>query len=274
VAASRPARQARSHASPSTPPPPRTRTSGRSIRRHCGRRRASADTSVRDNVRAYDGVRHRRGRPAREGAAGGREPVAARPRRALGRLRSHALAGRARRDQPHAPGRGADRGGLQLRLSQLLRLDEQDTVTIVRPGERRGRGRGRARYEVLTPPLPGQRAEVSRHTLAPGAATGGPGDPPMHEPGARETAIVESGALRLLIDGAVHALAAGDLRSRSTPTCRTTSRTTERRRRSCWPSCPRDCVAHERHHPCSTRSGPPTRWRRVSSTSTCTWCTR
>ena len=32
--------------------------------------------------------------------------------------------------------------------------------------------------------------------LAPGAATGGPGDPPMHEPGSRETALVESGARR------------------------------------------------------------------------------
>jgi transcriptional regulator with XRE-family HTH domain len=100
--------------------------------------------------------------------------------------------------------------GLQLRLSQLLRLDEQDTVTIVRPGERRAGGAGGHRYEVLTPPLPGQRAEVSRHTLAPGAATGGPGDPPMHEPGARETTVVETGELRLLIDGAEHALAAGD----------------------------------------------------------------
>ena len=100
--------------------------------------------------------------------------------------------------------------GLQLRLSQLLRLDEQDTVTIVRPGERRAGGTNGHRYEVLTPPLPGQRAEVSRHTLAPGAATGGPGDPPMHEPGARETTVVEAGELRLLIDGAEHALAAGD----------------------------------------------------------------
>ena len=63
---------------------------------------------------------------------------------------------------------------------------------------------------MLTPPLPGQRAEVSRHTLAPGAATGGPGDPPIHEPGARETTVVEAGALKLLIDGAEHALAAGD----------------------------------------------------------------
>ena len=100
--------------------------------------------------------------------------------------------------------------GLQLKLSQLLRLDEQDTVTIVRPDERRAGGAGGHRYEVLTPPLPGQRAEVSRHTLAPGAATGGPGDPPMHEPGARETTVVEAGHLKLLIDGAEHALAAGD----------------------------------------------------------------
>ena len=97
-------------------------------------------------------------------------------------------------------------GGLQLRLSQLLRLDEDGAVTIVRTGERRAGGVGGHRYEVLTPPLPGQRAEVSRHVLAPGASTGGPGDPPMHEPGARETAVVERGALELLIDGAVHAL--------------------------------------------------------------------
>src|SRR5690349_12338210 len=85
--------------------------------------------------------------------------------------------------------------GLDLRLSQLLRLDEDGAVTIVRAGERR---QGPAnvdghRYEVLTAPLPGQRAELSRHVLAPGAATGGPGDPPMHEPGSRETALVERG---------------------------------------------------------------------------------
>jgi transcriptional regulator with XRE-family HTH domain len=100
--------------------------------------------------------------------------------------------------------------GLQLRLSQLLRLDEDGAVSIVHRGERRAGGAGGHRYEVLTPPLPGQRAEVSRHALAPRAATGGPGDPPMHEPGARETAIVERGALRLLIDGAEHELGTGD----------------------------------------------------------------
>jgi transcriptional regulator with XRE-family HTH domain len=102
--------------------------------------------------------------------------------------------------------------GLELRLSQLLRLDEGGAVTVVRRAERRqgpARGRGH-RYEILTPPLPGQRAELSRHTLASGAVTGGAGDPPMHEPGSRETALVESGTVTLHCDEAVHALAAGD----------------------------------------------------------------
>jgi transcriptional regulator with XRE-family HTH domain len=102
--------------------------------------------------------------------------------------------------------------GLDLRLSQLLRLDEDGAVTIVRATERRqgpAHVRGH-RYEVLTAPLPGQRAELSRHVLAPGAATGGPGDPPMHEPGSRETTLVESGRVVLHCDGAAHELAQGD----------------------------------------------------------------
>ena len=52
----------------------------------------------------------------------------------------------------------------------------------MRRGERRRGGADGHAYEMLTPPLPGQRAEVTRHTLAPGAVTGGAGDPPMHEP--------------------------------------------------------------------------------------------
>jgi transcriptional regulator with XRE-family HTH domain len=102
--------------------------------------------------------------------------------------------------------------GLELRLSQLLRLDEDGAISVVRRGERR-KGPTRARghsYEILTPPLPGQRAELSRHKLAPGAQTGGPGDPPMHEPGSRETALVETGALVLQCDGQRHELSAGD----------------------------------------------------------------
>jgi transcriptional regulator with XRE-family HTH domain len=101
--------------------------------------------------------------------------------------------------------------GLQLRLSQLLRLDENGaSVSIVPAGHGRTGGAGGHRYEVLTPPLPGLRAEVSRHVLAPGAVTGGAGDPPMHEPGARETTLVQAGSPRLVIDGEPYSLAAGD----------------------------------------------------------------
>ena len=100
--------------------------------------------------------------------------------------------------------------GLELRLSQLLRLDEDGAVTVVRKGERRKGGRSGHRYEILTAPLPGQRAELSRHTLASGAVTGGQGDPPMHEPGSRETALVESGRVVLLCDGSSQELDAGD----------------------------------------------------------------
>jgi XRE family transcriptional regulator, regulator of sulfur utilization len=103
--------------------------------------------------------------------------------------------------------------GLDLRLSQLLRLDEGGgAVAIVRAQERRkgpGGTKGH-RYELLTPPLPGLRAELSRHELVPGARTGGAGDPPMHEPGSRETAVVERGAVVLVCDGERHDLAEGD----------------------------------------------------------------
>jgi len=102
--------------------------------------------------------------------------------------------------------------GLELRLSGLLRLDESGSVTIVRCGERRVEGNPRRGHhaEVLTPPIPGQRAELSLHTLAPGAVTGGSDDPPMHEPGSRETALVEAGEVVLLCDGRPYPLAAGD----------------------------------------------------------------
>jgi transcriptional regulator with XRE-family HTH domain len=102
--------------------------------------------------------------------------------------------------------------GLELRLSQLLRLDESGAVTIVRAADRRAGGSSKAghSYEILSPPQPGLRAELSRHRLAPGAATGTAEDPPMHEPGARETATVESGEVLLVCDGERHALASGD----------------------------------------------------------------
>ena len=102
--------------------------------------------------------------------------------------------------------------GLELTLSQLLRLDEGNGITVVRADDRLRGGPGRRghSYGVLTPPLPGQRAEVAEHTLAPGAATGGPDDPPMHEPGSRETAVVTAGRLSLVCDGVAHELDEGD----------------------------------------------------------------
>jgi mannose-6-phosphate isomerase-like protein (cupin superfamily) len=102
--------------------------------------------------------------------------------------------------------------GLDLRLSQLLRLDEEGAVAVVRATDRRQgpRPHGGHSYEVLTPPLPGQRAELSLHRLAPGAVTGGPGDPPMHEPGSRETALVQNGRVILHCEGQRHELLEGD----------------------------------------------------------------
>ena len=101
-------------------------------------------------------------------------------------------------------------GGLELSLSQLLRLDESGHVVVIRDGEGRSRTRGGHRVDELTPALPGQRADVSLHTLDPGAATGGAGDPPIHEPGSRETVYVHTGSVVLAIDGDEHDLGAGD----------------------------------------------------------------
>lgn len=100
--------------------------------------------------------------------------------------------------------------GLELTLSQLLRLDETAHAVISREGERRSNQRDGHRFEELTPPLPGQRADVSLHTLKPGASTGGPGDPPIHEPGSRETAVVLEGRLTLVLEEGRHELEAGD----------------------------------------------------------------
>jgi transcriptional regulator with XRE-family HTH domain len=109
----------------------------------------------------------------------------------------------------HTAGRIA--AGLELTLSQLLRLDEGGSVLIVRAGEARsGPARQGHAYQVLTPPLPGLRAELSRHVLDAGAATGGPDDPPMHEPGSREVAHVRDGEIELVVDGERHRLGPGD----------------------------------------------------------------
>ena len=105
--------------------------------------------------------------------------------------------------------------GLDLRLSQLLRLDEGGSVTVVRASERQRGGNKRRghSFEVLTSSQPGQRAELSRHILAPGGATGAPdgeGGDPLHEAGSRETALVERGSVVLVCDGQRYELGEGD----------------------------------------------------------------
>lgn len=100
--------------------------------------------------------------------------------------------------------------GLELTLSQLLRLDESSHVVVIRAAERRRSRRGGHRVEQLTPPLPGQRADVSLHRLDPGAVTGGADDPPMHEPGSRETIFIGSGSAVLALEGERHELREGD----------------------------------------------------------------
>ncbi len=100
--------------------------------------------------------------------------------------------------------------GLELTLSQLLRLDEGRNVVVIRESERRGARRPGHGVEELTPPLPGQRADVSMHLLAAGSTTGGRDNPPMHEPGSRETAVVLEGELSLFVDGTRYELESGD----------------------------------------------------------------
>ena len=103
--------------------------------------------------------------------------------------------------------------GLELRLSQLLRLDEAGTVTH-RPRRRappRRLARAPATASRSSPrrcpaSAPSSAATCSRPARRPAA----PGDPPMHEPGSREIALVEDGAVVLDIDGERHELAAGD----------------------------------------------------------------
>lgn len=100
--------------------------------------------------------------------------------------------------------------GLELTLSQLLRLDEGQHVAVSRAAERRSSRHGGHTIEELTPPLPGQRADVSLHVLDPGATTGGASDPPMHEPGSRETTVVLAGELALVLEGTRTELQEGD----------------------------------------------------------------
>ena len=98
--------------------------------------------------------------------------------------------------------------GLELTLSQLLRLDEAPAAAVVRAGERPTTGSGPHRVSLLTPDLPGQRVAVAEHELAPGESI--PGADARHEPGSREVCVVLEGAVRLEVDGQTYDLARGD----------------------------------------------------------------
>ena len=81
--------------------------------------------------------------------------------------------------------------GLELTLSQLLRLDEAPAAAVVRAGERPTSGSGPHRVSLLTPDLPGQRVAVAEHDLAPGERS--PAPIARHEPGSREVCVVLDG---------------------------------------------------------------------------------
>jgi transcriptional regulator with XRE-family HTH domain len=98
--------------------------------------------------------------------------------------------------------------GLELTLSQLLRLDEAPAAAVVRGSERPVAGSGPHRVTLLTPDLPGQRVAVAEHELAAGAQI--PGADARHEAGSREVCIVLDGAVRLEVDGQTYELEAGD----------------------------------------------------------------
>jgi transcriptional regulator with XRE-family HTH domain len=100
--------------------------------------------------------------------------------------------------------------GLGLSLSQLLRLDEGRHVVIARAKDRRAVRRNGHRIERITPDLPGERASVTVHVLRAGGRTGGAGDAPLHAPGSRETVLIQSGMLAILIDEERYELDPGD----------------------------------------------------------------
>ncbi len=91
-----------------------------------------------------------------------------------------------------------------------------------RRGRRRGRGARAASACAAARAAAATATRWSRHRCRASAprwpstrsrrahATGGPGDPPMHEPGSRETAVALDGSLRLVCDGALHDLDEGD----------------------------------------------------------------
>lgn len=97
--------------------------------------------------------------------------------------------------------------GLDLSLSQLVRLDEAPPIVVTRAAERTASGDDEHGWELLSPEGPGHSASVSRHVLQPGGQTHGA---PMHGAGSREFALVQEGSIDLELDGGHHPLAVGD----------------------------------------------------------------
>jgi quercetin dioxygenase-like cupin family protein len=98
--------------------------------------------------------------------------------------------------------------GLDLTLSQLLRLDEAPAAEVVRASGRPSSGSGAHHVSLVTPDLPGQRVAVAEHELGPGAAI--PGSDRRHEPGSREVCLVLEGSVRLELDDETYDLERGD----------------------------------------------------------------
>ena len=136
------------------------------------------------------------------------------------------------------PSRRGSPTGLDLSLSQLLRLDEGGHVASSAAAEGRTRAARRPPGRGADPAAAGA---AGRRLLPPARRRAPPragaGDPPLHEPGSRETAVVLEGA----VPGRSMASAtscAPETASPSTPTWRTTSRTTGTSRPSFSPWSP------------------------------------
>ena len=234
-------------------------------------RRLYVITYERMAATAEPAAPHRRSARARPARGDG--PLPARPRRAQRRLGADALPGRAGRDEPDAADRRRIAAGLELRLSQLLRLDEEGTVTVVR---RRGAPPRRRRRPRLRGPHPAA-ARPARRGLAPHARArrqppAAPATRRCTSPARARPRWSSRARSTLLVDGARHELRTRrlrDLRRRPAAPLREPREGGGRPARRRVGGAPPLMTA-----PSSTRSGPRTRWRRACSTSTCTSCTR
>src|SRR5258706_7708243 len=98
--------------------------------------------------------------------------------------------------------------GLGTSIARLLR-EEQSARTVVLRRDEQDVARDASGWErrVLSPVLPGVEFEFMRTTIGPGVDAG---EFSPHPPGSHEYVAVETGCLRLVVDGAPHRLKAGD----------------------------------------------------------------